>query len=487
MIIRKVNHLKRLCLRMIMKKLSALHILLIICISLISLITGPGCANIIPPTGGPRDSLPPVLVSAVPKDSMTNFNAQKIVLTFDEYVELDQKITEDFIVSPNPENMPLVENKLRTVTIKLKDSLKPNATYSLDFGNSLKDVNEGNVLKNFTYVFSTGKNLDDGTISGKVTIAETGEADSTLIVLLHSNLNDSAVKKLKPDYYTRLDSSGDFRFHYLPHEKFAIYVLPNDFSKRYDDSTKVFAFYNSTVDADSNNERIQLYAYHQEKATEKAATQTTTTSKKSKSEGEKRLKITTNLENNEQDLLGNLELTFNMNISAFDSSKITLADTNFKSITGYTIKRDTTPTEFYIQYKWPENTAYKLIIQKDAFADSTGITLAKNDTIAFTTKKESQYGSVRLHFNNLDLSKNPVLQFVQGDNIVKSVLLATNEWSARLFEPGEYELRLLNDDNKNGVWDPGNFDKKQQPEIVRRIPRKLNIKSNWDNEVDINL
>src|SRR5436305_12102318 len=145
---------------MIMKKLSIVYFLLIICISLISLTIGSGCANIIPPTGGPKDSLPPVLVSSVPKDSTTNFNAHKIVLTFDEYVELDQNLTQDFIVSPNPENIPLVENKLRTVTIKLKDSLKPNTTYSLDFGNSLKDVNEGNILRNFTYVFSTGKDID---------------------------------------------------------------------------------------------------------------------------------------------------------------------------------------------------------------------------------------------------------------------------------------------------------------------------------------
>src|SRR3954453_6239365 len=106
-----------------MKKISALYILLIICISLVNLIASSGCANIIPPTGGLKDSLPPVLVSSVPKDSMTNFNAQKIVLTFDEYVELDQNLTENFIASPNPENMPLVVSKLRTVTIKLKDSL----------------------------------------------------------------------------------------------------------------------------------------------------------------------------------------------------------------------------------------------------------------------------------------------------------------------------------------------------------------------------
>jgi hypothetical protein len=77
-----------------------------------------GCANIIPPTGGPRDSLPPVLVSAVPKDSTLNFNTNKIVLTFDEYVQLDNNITENLVVSPNPDNAPLVENKLKTVTVQ---------------------------------------------------------------------------------------------------------------------------------------------------------------------------------------------------------------------------------------------------------------------------------------------------------------------------------------------------------------------------------
>src|SRR5690242_15281092 len=113
-----------------------------------------GCANIIPPTGGPRDSLPPVLINAVPKDSITNFHGKTITLSFDEFVQLDDKINDEFIVSPTPDNPPFPEAKLRTVTIKLRDSLKPNTTYSFDFGNALKDLNEGNVLKNFTFVFS---------------------------------------------------------------------------------------------------------------------------------------------------------------------------------------------------------------------------------------------------------------------------------------------------------------------------------------------
>lgn len=455
----------------------------------VSLFTGTGCANIIPPTGGPRDSLPPVLMNALPKDSTVNFKDNKITLTFDEYVQLDNNLNEQLIVSPNPERIPLVEGKLRTVTIKLKDSLKPNTTYSINFGRALKDVNENNVLKNFTYVFSTGDQLADGMITGNVKLAETGDVDSMLLVVLHSNLNDTAIKKLKSDYYTRLDSSGNFRFKYLPNEKFSVYVLPNDYSKKYDDSTKMFAFYNQPVEATANPSPVQLYAYEEKKLQSKPVSASSGSGKKDdKTAEDKRLKYTANLENNEQDLLDSLELTFIRPVTKFDSSLVTLSDTSYKPITGYRIfQTDTTAKRFALVFNWPENQPYKLVLEKEAFADSAGITLSKNDTLSFKTKRESQYGSIRLHFNNLDLSRNPVLQLVQNKVIVQSVPLTSIEWSQKLFEPGQYDMRILYDANKNGVWDPGNFDAKLQPEIVEKIKRQLTTKANWDNEVDINL
>src|SRR6202042_513516 len=79
-----------------------------------------GCANILPPTGGPRDSLPPVMISAVPRDFSLNFKTNQIIFTFDEYVNVD-KIQENLIISPTPKINPIVTNKLRTVTVKLKD------------------------------------------------------------------------------------------------------------------------------------------------------------------------------------------------------------------------------------------------------------------------------------------------------------------------------------------------------------------------------
>lgn len=441
-----------------------------------------GCANIIPPTGGPRDSLPPVLVSAIPADSSIHFKDNKIVLTFDEYVQLDTKLNEELIVSPNPEQIPTVLNRLKTVTIRLKDSLLPNTTYAIDFGNSIKDVNEGNPYRNFTYVFSTGDHIDEGTLSGKVLIAATGEPDSTLIVALYKNLSDSAVKKHRPDYYTRIDSGGNFRFRFLPPSDFNIYVLENDYAKRYDDSTKLFAFYNSRVNPETT-EKINLFAFRQaEPAENRSGTPAEEDKKK-----EKNIRIFNNLEGEELDLLSNLELTTSERFDKFDTAAIILSDTNFVKIKDYTLKADTSKRSFFVSYQWTENTAYILTIGKEALVDSNGNSLAKADTIRFTTKKESQYGSIRLHFNNLDLSRNPVLQLLQNDKVVQSVILSSADWYQKLYRPGEYSLRILWDENKNGVWDTGNFAEKIQPERVSKISRKINVRANWDNEIDINL
>ena len=83
--------------------------------------------------------------------------------------------------------------------------------------------------------------------------------------------------------------------------------------------------------------------------------------------------------------------------------------------------------------------------------------LIRNDTLSFRTKKEKEYGLVRLRFPNLDLAKNPVLLFLQGDKIAYSHVFTSKEFYAKIFEPGEYELRIFYDENKNGVWDTGEF------------------------------
>jgi len=454
-------------------------------------IAGSGCANIIPPGGGPRDSIPPKLMAAIPKDSATRVKTKFITLTFDEFVDV-KDVQQNLVVSPNPQNPPLVDYKLRNVTIKLKDSLEPNTTYSLNFGNAVKDVNEGNILKNFTYVFSTGNTIDKNSFKGKVMLAETGKTDSTLIVILYRNLNDTAVIKNQPRYYTKVDAKGNFIFNYLPQGFFAAYVLPNEYSKQYGDSTKMFAFLDSPVVVNATTRNVVFYAFEEAKkkkaVDKKGVPMIGLPPKIAKAKDDNRLRFIASLENGRQDILNKeLQLQFNRKLKRFDSSKILLCNTNYTTLKNYSLTLDSTQTKLGILYNWKEDTELRLVLTKDAVTDTLGYILPKADTIKFTTKKESEYGSLRIRFTNLDVNKNPVLQLVQDDVIVESIPLTEKGIFRKLYKPGDYELRILFDKNKNGIWDTGNFKLKKQPEIVQQLDKKITVKNNWDNEYEIKL
>jgi hypothetical protein len=442
------------------------------------------CANIIPPGGGPRDTIAPRLIMANPKDSSKNVISQNITLTFDEYVEL-QGVNENLVIQPYPKNTPLVDYKLRNVTVKLKDSLEKNTTYAINFGNSIKDVNEGNLAKELTYVFSTGNKIDGNQYQGTVMLAETGKTDSTFIVVLHNILEDSSIKKNRPRYMTKLDGKGNFRFKYLPDGLFNVFVLPNDFTKKYDDSTKVFGFLNAPILINGNPKTDTLYAYQEYKKIEKPSTNSNNNNAKlnERKTEDKRLKYTASLDNGQQDLLNPLVLTFNRKIKEWDNSKIRFMDTLYQPITGYKITMDSTQTKFSIQYPWREKTSFRIIIAKDAFSDTAGVNLPKADSARFVTKREAEYGSFRLRFTNLDLSKHPVLQLIQENKLVESIPLTGPDYIRKRYRPGEYELRILLDQNQNGVWDPGNYLKKLQPELVRAYTKKMVIRADRDTDL----
>jgi len=451
-----------------------------------------GCANIIPPEGGIKDSIPPLLVKASPPDSSGNFSEKKITLTFDEYIQL-QNPGQELIMSPVPKQEPAIESKLRTLTIRLRDSLEANTTYTINFGNSVRDINEGNIAKNFTYIFSTGTTFDSLTLSGKVKLAANGKVDSTLVVMLHKNGDDSAVVNEKPRYLTRLDSSGNFRFRNLPWGTFYIYALQDQGnSHRYQSEKQLFAFADSAVTLQINNKPILLYAYaEQTSATPPGSSrpQITTRPKPGGNNSEKRLKIQINANGGQLDLFDSLVITSEQPLKNLDTSLIHFStDSSFTPITNHHFVADSTQKKLILKYDWKENTRYNLILEKDFAQDTLGRALLKSDTLKFKTKKLTDYGTIRIRFKNFDASVNPVLLFVQGDNVIRSFPLTVAQLNQSIFPPGEYELRVLYDRNKNGKWDAGQFFGKHiQPELVKPIGRKLTIKSNWENEFDIAL
>lgn len=462
----------------------------IILIITINITTGPGCANVIPPQGGPRDSLPPQLQKASPGDSTRNFTGNKIVFTFDEFVDV-QSVQENLTVSPLPKINPSVDFKLNTVTVKLKDTLESNTTYSMNFGDAIKDYNEGNVLKKFTYTFSTGPYIDSLEINGKVILAETGKTDSTLIIMLHSSSDDSAVVKEKPRYITRPDANGNFVFKNLPPKTFYIYALKDEGgTRRYFNDKQLFAFADKPVVVKDSTDAVTLYAYATKQSAQQPFVPPINTGKRNKpATSESRLKYQTNLITNQQDLLDDFMMTFENPLRSFDSSKIRLyTDSVLNPVAVYKFQKDSSGKKIKLINTWKENTDYHIVTDKEFAEDSSGRKLLKTDTLSFKTKKLADYGTLKLKFRNLDMAKNPVLLFIITENIFKSFPLTSTDFSQALFFPGEYELRILYDDNKNGVWDPGQFfGKKKQPEIVKLVERKITVKPAWQNEIEITL
>ena len=441
-----------------------------------------GCANIIPPGGGPRDSLPPKLVVALPKDSATNVHTKNFLLSFDEYVTL-QGLQENLIVSPTVKNTPIIDYKLKNVTIKFKDSLEENTTYTLDFGKAIVDVNESNMAKGFRYIFSTGNNIDNGNYNGHVKIAATGKVDSTLIVVLHNNLNDTSIYNNTPRYYTRVDGKGNFSFKNLAPGKYAAYVIPTNFSRKYDDSTNYFGFLNAPVLASEKIKSDTIYAFEEFKKVEKKI-YAAASSKDSKED--KRLKYNASFNNGEQDLLGPLELSFAKKIRIKDTASIRLVDTSFVSKEGYTVTLDSSALKLSVGYNWPAGEPFKLLLTKGAVTDSLGNATAKSDTLSFYTKKEVDYGLIKFKFPNIDTSLHPVLQIIERNEIINSYPLSSNQLLIKRYKPGSYELSILFDTNKNGIWDTGSFKvNKRQPEIVIEIPKPISVRNNWDNEITV--
>lgn len=160
------------------------------------------CASIGRPEGGPRDEEPPRFVSANPRPGQLKVEGNKITITFDENIQLDDAFNK-VVVSPVQTQPPAISSNARRVTVELRDTMKPNTTYSVDFGDAIKDLNEGNVLDGFAIDFATGDTIDTLRISGMVLEARTLEPAQGMLVGVHSNLDDSALTTLPLDRIAR--------------------------------------------------------------------------------------------------------------------------------------------------------------------------------------------------------------------------------------------------------------------------------------------
>ena len=180
-------------------------------------------------SGGPKDEVPPQFVNSVPPNYSTGFNAKRIEITFDEYLQL-KDASNQFLSSPPIMKKPEILLYGKTVRITPNEPLLPDITYTFDFGSSITDLNEGNVAADFLYVFSTGSHIDSLTFTGRVlnafNLKPNGKDDKVPTwVMLYDDLSDSVVYRQPPTYIARTDQFGFFTFSHIRPDTFLIFVL----------------------------------------------------------------------------------------------------------------------------------------------------------------------------------------------------------------------------------------------------------------------
>ena len=210
------------------------------------------CANVVSPSGGPKDTIPPIVLQSVPENQTANFHDKEIHITFDEYVTLNNPNSNIFI-SPPLEKNPEYRLSGKSLIIKFKEALKPDVTYSINFGESIKDLHEGNVFKNYSFVFSTGENIDTLTLEGKLLQAVDHKPSADFYVMLYADVNDtlsidSLPYLMKPYYATKSDKEGNFKFSGLKEGDYLIFALKDENSNmRFDLPNENIAFLDSLV------------------------------------------------------------------------------------------------------------------------------------------------------------------------------------------------------------------------------------------------
>lgn len=508
-----------------------------------------GCAKRGSITGGSIDTIPPVLQQSIPKNFSTEFKGQEVKLTFDEYIKL-KDVNKQLVVSPPMNTPPVITptNASKYITIKIKDTLQPNTTYSFNFGQSIQDNNEGNPYPQFKYVFSTGTYIDSLSVAGTISDALEQKPDNFVTVMLYEvneKFTDSIVYKEKPRYVTNtLDSSLTWQIDNIKAGKYML-VAMKDVNNNYlfDPKKDKIAFHKEhiTIPSESANYNLQLFsevpAFKGLKPSQASGNRATIGYEGKPEKAKFTLKngnetlptIVTKLpekdsvqiwfqpikadslnleivnENFKKEFyfkikdqkkdtlnftakpLGTLHFREQFEISAsiplvkFDSTKITLRNKD-SIIVPFTTKYDEFEQKLKFDFKKEPLEKYTMLLLPGALTDFYEKT---NDTLnyKFSTRELGDYANLTLRLENV--KKYPIIvQLTDEKGKILDSEYSTNSpvINFNAFVPKKFFLRIIYDDNGNGVWDPGNYLEKRQGEEVIYFPKELEGRANWDVE-----
>lgn len=212
------------------------------------------CAQVGQLTGGKKDTTPPKLVNATPANASLNFNSSQIILQFDEFVQL-KDLTNQLIITPSLKTLPEITSEGKKIKIIIKkEELKSNSTYHFSFGSSIADMHEGNTVKNFEYVFSTGNFIDTLKINGLLTDAFNNNPVPGALIALYTNFKtDSLPFNVVPEFIAKTEDNGTFQINYLPSTTFRVFAFAdNNKNMLYDGETEKIGFESNELELKSD-------------------------------------------------------------------------------------------------------------------------------------------------------------------------------------------------------------------------------------------
>ena len=244
-----------------------LYFLIIISVSFLLLVIS-SCASVQSPTGGPRDTIPPKMIKETPKNLTKNFTAKEILIQFDEFVNLSNEYTE-ISISPEPDVPPAYKAKKQILEIKFDKPLEANTTYTINFGKAIADVNESNILKNYTYVFATGNQIDSLSLSGTVTNSLTKQTLKDITVFILPVSQDSLFGKKRASFFTTTDSAGNFSIKNLREDKYSVYALSEQGGgdRIYNGKNEEIGFLDTSILLNRNVDDIKIEVFKEVPAT----------------------------------------------------------------------------------------------------------------------------------------------------------------------------------------------------------------------------
>ncbi len=202
------------------------------------------------PTGGPKDEKAPIMqIDESTENFQTNFKKQDIELVFNEYVDL-KDVFKEVIISPPLQKRWNLTKKLKTVKFEFDENeeLRPDATYTINFGASVADYTAGNKVDDLRFVFSTGDFIDSMEVSGNIFNALTGKPEKDVLLLLFDNLADSVVRTEKPFYFARTDVKGDYKIQNVKADTFKVFAIKDEGQQYFFDSeTELIGFPDSMI------------------------------------------------------------------------------------------------------------------------------------------------------------------------------------------------------------------------------------------------